>query len=69
MPRGDERPFYIDKTFPVNVVKQNITANLANKKIDVPPEERKKEEKKKAPKLTVHESELLEKGHFINEQV
>ena len=73
MKRGDDRPFYIEKAFPVILEKQGATANLASKMyVPVKSNKRKKGEKRKEQtKISklMKQSELTGKGKMINKQV
>ena len=64
----DDRPFQIEKTFPVILEKQDATSHLANKKIYVS-DQRERKERQQHPRRIAHESDLTGKGSFINIQV
>jgi len=70
MYRGDDKPFYVKKTFPVMLEKQDAaTSNLANNKINIPVKGERKKAQQDATKMLKQESDLTGKGHIINKHV
>jgi len=63
-----DRPFQIEKTFPVILEKLDTNSNLANKKLYVS-DQRERKERQQHPRRIAHESDLTGKGSFINIQV